>query len=171
MKKETKFMSISELSELLERGESSIRRQIKLAGLKQNKDKKYNIESVLKILEEAKERDKRNSSTNPNKDRKTELECKILEAKLSKITGESISKTEHIQILLQSHQIVKQELINLLKETRELTSEISVNEIIKKRIAKLCNDISDKFKTTEITEVTEKAEIEKGKDATITTNT
>ena len=109
----SEWLSVSELSELLERGETSIRKQIKRAGLKRNKDKKYNVEKVIDLLEEARERDCRNRYIEPNslEERKIILQCEILQAKLDKMYSDNISKEEHDRIIKQSKELFKQSIL------------------------------------------------------------
>ena len=142
-----KWLSISELSELLVRGESSIRRQVIKAGLKKNKEGKYKIENVLEVLEQAKERDNNNPRTlSPSKERKYNLECQLLEYKLKLMTGELISREEAIQDSLEVMGIVKRSIVNFPKEVAQIYSGTSAYEGVKKAVENLCNSISEAFR-------------------------
>ena len=139
------FYTINELAGMVERNPDTVRKQLAKASLKPNKAGKYSLVKVKEIFAEASKRDMRNIDPSNAKQIKTKLECEILQQKLDQLKGNLITKDDHFSTLLQSHSMVKQQLINLPKQVAQLTSDIQANQAVKKLVENLCNTLSSNF--------------------------
>ena len=151
------FKSILEIEQHIQKvmppgiSRQAIYEHIRRSGLKKNKTGKYDLDAFLEYYVAAKQRDNKNVSSEgspkatPNQ-AKTYLQCQLLKLELEKRKGELMPKTDCDLLLIESHGIVKNRLLNLKREVSQKTSDIEAVKAVESMVVELLKHLEGDFK-------------------------
>jgi len=145
MTKRTTSQALDDLSEIegVRISQTNFRKSMERAGVQPLSRGMWDMEAVLEARKRGKERDKNKPQSGPVNDakrRKTELECKVLEAKLATLNGSSVLRTDHEETLRRIGTYVKQTLehwAGSLPPVLEMRPAADVSDRIRKAVSEL----------------------------------